>query len=447
MTKTKPSKWYMRPKHFSGALSIDNHSVNVRFTAAIDLSGGLVIKLRTLPYDMTTVFISNYYGDQKAKFWEFRLEGKARDGCALHSSTAEIHKINSWFSDSAPGTMQPLVTCREARITMPKAHEGQPSVKCLLRGFQNIVPLSCESDLGRIDMIGANSLTKDDQISGRIEIQAMSEPVDLTRWRAEVDELFKRIRYVMSFAAGAMLRAPVVEFAHGDQLEINILLEPRFTGGGMRPFLWLDQKAIFSCATRSHFSPGFDVKNLHFAIEWFAMNSLYRESKLISAMTVLENLISSNLRNKDSSLREDSQIKPLREKFRAAIAEESTKWSDSEEERKAARDELEEKLAELNRRSLKQKIDLLAKRWGVSLDGISDKAINEAKRARDHVVHRGAYTRLEGSNAELMDHVRVARELVVRFILTALQFEGKYYSYLSGCAERDFVLGAPDRSC
>jgi hypothetical protein len=51
--------------------------------------------------------------------------------------------------------------------------------------------------------------------------------------------------------------------------------------------------------------------------------------------------------------------------------------------------DVNEKLADLNRKSLKQKIDLLASQWGMDLGGLNEEMIKGAKKARDHIIHRG----------------------------------------------------------
>ena len=103
-----------------------------------------------------------------------------------------------------------------------------------------------------------------------------------------------------------------------------------------------------------------------------------------------------------------------------------------------------DKLEDLNRRPLKDKILLLALRWDVPMDGVSQEALAAAKRALDYILHRGRYEPPEGSESDLIDHARLARELVVRFVLAALEFEGTYASPLTGERARLFRPSAPD---
>jgi hypothetical protein len=70
--------------------------------------------------------------------------------------------------------------------------------------------------------------------------------------------------------------------------------------------------------------------------------------------------------------------------------------------------ELNEKLADLNRRSLLRKLELLAARWNVPLDGIDPASLKAAKQARDKVVHRGQYYEdAKETDADLWTHVTI----------------------------------------
>ena len=93
-------------------------------------------------------------------------------------------------------------------------------------------------------------------------------------------------------------------------------------------------------------------------------------------------------------------------------------------------------LQNLNRQSIVQKLYILAKRWAVPLDGISRKQIKTAKDARDSIVHRGHYDK-DGSN-ELWEHVTVEREIVIRFLFTAIGYQGRYISHLGGFHHAQF---------
>ncbi len=196
----------------------------------------------------------------------------------------------------------------------------------------------------------------------------------------------------------------------------------------MRVFHQLNLQPVLDAAVTSFFDPPITVKNLFFAIEWYAMATAYTEVRLVNAMTALENLIDSNLTEEEAFIQPRRTFNKTRKVLRKVTRDCLDRWSDQPE---AAREELGEKLGDLNRRSLRHKLRLLAVRWNVPLDGISDTQISKAINARNAIVHTGHYRATEG-DPSLWDHMTVVRELVVRFLLTAISYRGQYISYTGG---------------
>ena len=244
----------------------------------------------------------------------------------------------------------------------------------------------------------------------------------------------------MSFASAAALKRPIIEFFAGDNLKVVALSQTRQASAPLRIFHPRNQQPVFDAAVNSFFNPPFEVKNLFFAIEWFAMEAMYNEVRLVNAMTVLENLIASNLEDNDALIQPKKDFEKTRRALRAVLRRCIGKWS-TDDAKKADEIvmELNERLADLNRRSILQKLAALAKRWSVPLDGISEDKIKAAKQARDLIVHRGHYYdngKEEGN--DLWEHVTVVREIVVRFLLTAIGYRGVYFSYIGGCHDAQF---------
>ena len=204
----------------------------------------------------------------------------------------------------------------------------------------------------------------------------------------------------------------------------------------MRVFHFLDQKNIFETAVKSFFNPPFVVKNLFFAVEWFAMNSSYSEVRLVNAMTVLENLIASNLSEEESLVRSKKEFEKVRKDIRRVLKETIKMWSDKDEERAAALKDINEKMPDLNRKTLLKKLNILIERWSVPMHGIKESDISAAKNARDLIVHQGYYD--HNLEDELWTHVTIVREIVVRIILTVIGFKGRYISHVGGFHDEQF---------
>ena len=439
-------RWLMAPKRFSGALELAGRSVPVRFSVEIPKKGAPKVKVDEMPYDASTMFISDAFYDQQGemRFAEFKLGGQSRDGSTFHSDSVIIPSLGSHYSDSAPSTMAPKLWCPECKIVSPADPGAKTGVRALLRGFISMKPISARCRLGELQLRGATTLRPFEQnhITGSLAIEGPLEGVEFAAWREEVEGLFKHVRAIMSFARGTQLVAPVIETVWDGRMELVARRRSDEEGQPMAVFTPFNYEAIFAQAVASHFFEKPRAKNIRIAIEWFTMRHGYREAKLTSAMTVLENLLTSNLSRSDMELRKEKQAKRLRTVILDAAELELRELGASAEEVKEELATMRDKLEDLNRRPLKDKIHMLARRWGVPMDGISDQALGAAKRARDHVVHRGQYVPKDPAE-DLSNHVRLARELVVRFVLAAIEFEGTYASPMTGDLHRTFKALPP----
>jgi hypothetical protein len=436
---------YMESKKFRGTLSSGESSLEVGFTAKVDDAGEVQFEFEPIPFTKQSAFIQTDWDPPGHDFGEFNLVGVAEDGATFDTDNL-IFTTVGWRSTTTDSTFNLSASCSEARFRMKAARGDGPVAKLFLKGFRTALwPLVAETRLGVARMLGLDSLDElpsSNSMSGRIQVNGGSNVEDAEAWRAEVDGFLEHLRHIMSFASGAMLHAPLFEFIHDGQVELVALSQPRQEAAYMAPFSHRALEPIFKRAVETHFNPAFAVDKLHYAISWYCMSSAYVEANLITAMTVLENLISSNLSKADTEIQDEANFKKLRKKISNAAKEHFAEMPlDGEEQQRMVAD-VNEKLNDINRRTLKQKIDILGKRWGMSLGGLTEEQIKGAKKARDSVVHQGFYEHVPGKNSELFEHMLVARELVVRLILTVLQFDGSYRTYLDGIREQEFHLAA-----
>ena len=439
-------RWYMKPKRFVGEIEFEEKRVDIKFSVKVSKTGVAKLALDRMPWDMSTKFIPDaFYEQEKAqRFFNFLLRGKARDGSTFHSATVNIYSLGSFFSDTAPSSFKPASWCLECKIVLPGTLVAKPCLKTLLRGFNSMHIVYATCRLGSLELRAPMTLkaSENELLTSAIVIEGPEHGVDFEPWREEVESLFKHVQSVMSFARGERLVAPIVETVWNGQTELMVRMVANENGRGSGAFTSFDYSPIFRQAVASHFFEPGRAKNIAVAIEWFTMPSGYREAKLTSAMTVLENLLTTNLQPSDLALRPKKQFEKLRDEILAAARRQLEHLSVAKEDINDEMAVLRPKLNDLNRRTLKDKIHLLAKRWGVPLDGISDEALGKAKQARDHIVHRGQYKPVDPSE-DLMSHVRLTRELVVRFVLAALEFEGAYSSPMTGAHGQPFKALPP----
>lgn len=300
------NRWYMKPKRFSGELDLYGQRAFVKFSVEVSKKGGAKLTLDRMPWDLSTKFITTAWDEQKKaqRYFDFTLTGKARDGSTFHSTTIVISSLKAFISDTAPATMRPNAWCSECKIVLPGVPGAIPGVKALLRGFDCIHPVSADCRLGTIELRGPTTLKASEKelLTGALLIQGPPIDVEFDSWRVEVDDLFKHVRSVMSFARGVRLVAPIVETVWNGQTELTVRAVANQTSHGSGAFTPLNYAQIFQRAVASRFFEIGRAKKIEIAIEWFTMPAEYREAKLTSAMTVLENLLTANLSATDLTI-------------------------------------------------------------------------------------------------------------------------------------------------
>lgn len=427
---------------FSGGLDADGNSISLSFSVRINHRGEVEFDLGHIALTRETSFIMKCWDDDRSKVNCFTLSGKSADGIEFKTEDLLLNSLGHESSRDQGSWITLNGSCSRAVFHWKLVEPTPTPVICMrLKGFQNFGHLRQNCKLGTVNMTGNHSIEDPDTVTGSISVKSDDETLELHAWRKETDKLLEHIRRVMSFASATVLQAPITEFLAGSELEVVALSQTRQAPAFMQTFHHLDHQPIFDAAVNSFFNPPRpDIKNLFFAIEWFAMDATYNEVRLVNAMTALENLVVSNLGDSDAMIRPPKEFDKMRTKLRQVIKKCVEKWSPEETEKaKEVVKDLNDKLADLNRRSIFQKLKTLSDRWSVPFDGISDDRIRAAKKARDLIVHRGHYYEDEnGEREDLWEHVTVIREIVVRFLLTAIGYEGRYLSYLGGYHDAQF---------
>lgn len=436
------SKLLMESKSFSGTLSFNGKSLELEFSVYIEISGEAVLLLPSIPLNKETKFISDGFYNIGPEFNKFSLNGTSPDGVTLKSNEVIFTSLNNHFSGIS-SAIRPSADYESATITMPSEAEDTPILCWKIKGFRSFSPLSFETELGTVEMIGGRDANGRNEVSGHIKVISSSPLEGVESWLTKATSLCNHLLHVMSFAENAKLACPIAKFFYRGKVEVELYSCGEQQKSVFPPIHWMSLNDIFRCAIKNYFAPQFEVKNLYFAIQWFNIHSSYREANLISSMTVLENLIDSNLTDQDCLLFTNKQFNNLRRKLSCTAKEQIREWTDDESTQNKLISDVNEKFSDLKRRSLIDKINILATRWGVKFDDIAPEKINGAKSARDQVVHRGYYTSKANMTGDLHDHVLLVREIVVRFILTALNFEGRYKSYVSGQKSLEFRKNIP----
>lgn len=441
------NRCHMRPKRFAGAVIFGERRANVMFLAEVSAAGMAKLRFDPLPRDDSNNFLITAYQDQlrEMRFLDFTLVGEARDGSTFHSARMQIQSLGGHFSNIPFPALKLSAFCLECTITRLAPSSDRAVVKTYLTGFEIAEPVLATCPLGTVELRGPSTLKAAEKarLTGELVIAQPAAGAPFEAWKSEALALLTHVQSIMSFARGRRLSAPITEVAYDGRVEMTIAMVIPQDEHGDAVFSPYDYGPIFRQAVASRFFKSDRAKEISVAIAWFGMPSSYREAKLISAMTVLENLLTKNLDKSDLVLRPPKQFTILRREISAAVM---TKFQELGMTEDAIEDELtalNPKLEDLNRRALKEKISILAERWGVPMEGIIQADLGKAKRARDWIVHRGQGPE-EESPADMMGHVRLIRELVVRFILTALAFEGMYISPMTGAGAYHRIMPPTD---
>lgn len=416
---------------FEGQLSTDESSLAVTFHARVDNRGEIEVKFPVLPFNKETAFIRFHSDGPRKEVGYFCLTGAAEDGTTFESDHVHVAKHSSNINnETGENTLELGFACEHGTFKRSLNEVAPtPSLVHWLKGFECFRRPHAECRLGTVVAAGPTKLEDPDKVAGWIAVQAKEAPSDLEAWRSEADNLLNHIRRVMSFAASIHLKSPVQEFTVGEVKEITVYSQDTQHPATMRTFHILELDAIFEAAVSSFFDPPVEARDLFFAFEWFAMPSTYNEVRLVNAMTTLESLVASNVKEEEALVQPPKDFEKSRRVLRGVIRQCLEKWP--AEDADAALQELNEKLGDLNRRSFRRKLYILAGRWGVPLDDISESGVSAAIRARNAVVHSGHHYAVN-DDERLWEHMTVVREVAVRFLLTALGFRGQYVSHLGG---------------
>lgn len=427
-------------RSFSGHLHADGHSTQLTFSVRITQRGEVKFDFGDIILTHETAFIRTCWNSGRERVSHFSLSGMSDDGTEFKTDTLYFSSLQPEDHVENGSRMHPIGRCAQAKFNINiSEHAQRPTLRIRVKGFECFGRLHSQCSLGKVVMAGAISITDHDTMTGHITVQSDSSPDDLTAWRKDADKLIEHIRRLMSFASATVLQAPITKFFSSNVLEVVVLSQSRQARSVMPTFHPYDLQPIFDVSVQSFFNPPIQAKNLFFAIEWFAMDATYSEIRLVNAMTALENIVVSNLEENDILIYQPRKFDAIRKILRRVIKDCVDEWQpEDEEKRNEAIKELNEKLIDLNRRSISRKIKALARIWSVPIDDINEK-FQAAKKARDLIIHRGHYyTEGQEDQPALWEHVTVVREIVVRFLLTAIGYRGHYLSYLGGYHQAQF---------
>jgi hypothetical protein len=419
---------------FAGTLTDGDLSLPIRIRVRVGRDGELRLHSNRVPLTADAVRLLFESPDER----RLTFDGVSKNGTAFHCDN--LVRTGQTTHDGAKGSAVTFnFRYSRARFVRSIAPLRElPVIRFLLRGFECFPEVTARCPLGEVLMRGKYPAPNDGSATGVLYVSATAAPPDLENWKAEVERLTHHILDLMSLALAHHVRAPIRETWTGEEWECdvsNVTFVRRNAQHVMHP---MRLQPHLDAAVSSFFAPPIAVKNLGFALEWFAMPATYTEMRLMNVMTALENLIDSNLADSDKLFLPEKKFKRVAADIRQAVADQLASVASDETTRSLVQElvsALQQKVPDLNRRPLADKLKTLADRWQVPLDGLPVDDIGNAISARNKVVHRGYYQESHAgtpSSRSLWGAYLLMREVAVRFVLTIIGFKGTYLSFRGG---------------
>ena len=405
------------PIRFHGTLSSPGAVASVGFAAGIDDDGNLTIALDPITPARTALPFAPQgrpLDDQST----FTLAGASDAGWRFSSETFHLSR---WSHPE--GRVEIEGSCGLAEFSRDARADHNDMRAWFFRKLATIHGIERQTPLGRLVFTGYRE-GADQEPQAVLAIHANG--LENQSWWDQSERFLIHIERVLSLACDVYL-VPIYEQRVRDGvMTLRVVQRGRTSSSYMAPFDLLFMWQIFDCAVRSFEERPEAIERLDPAIRWMTAPVAYRESRLTNAMSALESIIArSGL--PDLFVDDPAVFHELKKRIR--------KFLKADPDAPSA---MGGKVGELNRRSLRDKLDLLLKDRGIHTADLPIGWLSAITNARNVIVHTGVVPDQGPEDARLLDHIVWTREVVTRVILDAIGFEGQYHSWLHRTAYLNF---------
>lgn len=364
----------LAPIQFHGEIQANRVKTPVSFKASIDDRGAL-----RLNFDPIVPSEDVYRAMSGSLFVGERIEPALLSGMgpAGPSFSSDSLFFGSWQHE--PDKLKFDANCAMADIRLQlEKPVARPRLTWHLRQFQALGPMQATTAVGHVGAQGLSLDADSQKLSGSLAIEAASADHH-EHWWDDAERTIDHVARVLSFATGRHLEPYVESRAIGTDMYVRVWSRADAQPALSTPFYFLNLGPIFSAACSSESTCGAALKELDAAVQWFAAPATYIEMEFVALMMAIESVLAR---------------------------------------------------AKLKGRLKKKVRDYLSSR-SIAVHDFPASAIDEMVDARNRVVHEGIYhdTSL-GHQVDLLQHIGVAREIVLRVLLSVIRFEGSYFSPL-----------------
>lgn len=408
---------FFETTRFQGTLSGHGSSVPIGFDVTIDDLGVLQLRLDRMPFSRDA-YALHVNGRPGTPVDLITLEGRSEAGHVFRSDSFHIAHFSHGSQIGQELSYQG--DCYDAELELPQAESREPGRDArvwLVRQFRTFRRIARDTALGRVIIGGPRQDREAQEPNGSI---AIFRPEGDTGegWWPESERLLTHVARVLSFACDTYLRPVIEERYHQGGVTVRVNRQGRASGPFMAPFHELHMEPIFACACESYFNRHELVEELDAAIRWLTAPVAYDESRLINAMSALENILDRCGLEEVDRFMGSSAFKRVAKRVRDLLAEIGVPEG------------MADKVPELNRRSLAEKVMALLSARGVLVHDMPEAWLGTVIRQRNVIVHTGVSDEFGDQEPDTLDHTIWVREVVTRIILERLGFVGAYRSWL-----------------
>lgn len=408
-----------------GSLSSGDRGTPVVFDVFVGRDGRVRVLFRSIPLtsDVSWLHRAAFPGDLVLP--RLRLAGAGPAGATLSSDRVYITRVATTSLDGGP-VLDLEAQAEPLHIVYPEpSPPHNRRVACYrtigMRGFSVV---SCEAPEGTVALAAPHEPQEYGALEGIITIESADTSPPLASWLATCDDLIARILDIVSLGQGRYVRYGIRECYVNETLaQLDFYGAHESTDPYQPCFHHLNMEPVLTLAVNSYTPRLRDDAGLGIAIEWLLMNPRYIEGKYLTAHTAIEHLLAILGSHLPTTILEpEAYQRAVLPRLASALELASKDLPDASDEDLAF---LRRKLDGLNHRPFTDRLLSLFEHLRVPTSDLADR-IPAALRARNKLLHRGRYT----GDEPLQEHLTVLRELVVRTILTLLNFHGYYESYL-----------------
>lgn len=395
---------------FSGSIKSDSYCYSVDFEVYSGEDFVLQFDLKNISFE-AAIQLKSMLVRPGQFVEEFILEGTADAGETFYSDSVSVTRVQIGANNAKLD-----ITTRKARITL-KTDEliHQPSASLLLRGFRCSPFLQATNTLGIIKVCGSPTKTDPNKVTGCIAIQA-DKDVNLQNWKQEVDDFLTFMACGLSFARGARLATPRLDFHFDNILELTYYSANTSSVGLSTVHSLMLEEFVIALSNRFISSKPFNDK-LWTAVGWLHNDSSVDEGRFLMSMTALESVVEILLPEIKTTVIPKSDYKPIKSKLI-----ESLSTADICPETK---DIFSSRIQEMNRVTFSQKIKLLRDTYGLPTDTYSDTLILDVVKNRNKIIHSGS----DMQNGELWEKILFVRDFIAQVMFAEFGYRGHYEKY------------------